>query len=821
MFASRILLCALAAGAVSAAVPVETTDAGCPASGAAMLQRKKDKEVVRLEKAKSKKQRNGRLSRRSVAPTSATAWVASSFSDCVQCPSGSMQIRSVECLRIFDGAAEAEKQCAGYPKPPATKACDCAELPCNSNLTHACLEPAGCPVDSDLDTDFLEIGCFNRAPGHEAPGASFGNSYDYTCMNYSGDVPCKSGVPFYSMRSNSMTPSLCYEFCTGKGLDIFALVAGVECRCGAAQVNQNARSHHIDSRHLDFNPLVLSPHTDDMDLCPLRVFRYAGHYEEGGVPYGLTQLLESDSEYLRSIFAGHLVEHLEDAPDGQKDPATTPEPGLAQTGGEQTPEGYNRDCWPSNCGPGRGPWQDRVTSPPAGIHERYYEYVVIPYHFEDGLDDVRKEAFRVAVRRWHRQSCIVLVEKNAADITRPYIKVGNYDSGSCYLSGMGWPGFWGSSPSYSRINLGWCNDMSAVGNMVHEIAHAIGMNHEHKRADAAQEYNGHGPHLIMHWQNIDAGWLSQYTPDYKSYIGSTNQGADDPFSGYAPYDYQSIMHYPRGDAYDTDPPENEGLMGNRKHLTAGDVEQILDVYQCVELPTWSDPTDCSFEDHCYWTNQGELAWVVHSGGTPSSNTGPNNAAEGAHYLYVEASGSGNPSKTAIYESPALDATASYTLTFEYHMLGSAMGSLDVEVADTRGTFSSVWSEAGTQGNAWHKASLDITAAVAVRFVAVTGGDDLKQSTTGNNCRNHTRRNDNHPNDNHNNDNHHNDNHHNDNNHNDNYHNDYYHNDYYHNDNYHNDYYHNDYYHNDYYHNDNYHNDNHNDDKHQHLDRHFH
>ena len=30
-----------------------------------------------------------------------------------------------------------------------------------------------------------------------------------------------------------------YEFCTGKGLDIFALVAGVECRCGASAVNQN------------------------------------------------------------------------------------------------------------------------------------------------------------------------------------------------------------------------------------------------------------------------------------------------------------------------------------------------------------------------------------------------------------------------------------------------------------------------------------------------------------------------------------------------------------------------------------------------------
>ncbi|CAE7247273.1 unnamed protein product [Symbiodinium pilosum] len=262
--------------------------------------------------------------------------------------------------------------------------------------------------------------------------------------------------------------------------------------------------------------------------------------------------------------------------------------------------------------------------------------------------------------------------------------------------------------------------MSAVGSMVHEIGHAIGMNHEQKRADAQQVYNGHGPHLIMHWDNIDANWKSQYLPDTKSYIGSTNQGADDPFSGYAPYDYSSIMHYPSGDAYDTDPPANENLMGNRKHLTSGDIEQILDVYQCVELPTWTAPASCDFEDFCYWTNQGEIAWTAQSGPTPSSNTGPNAAASGVWYTYVEASGSNNPAKTAIYESPALDASASYTLTFAYHMLGSRMGSLSVEVGDTHGNFLPMWQKTGDQGNAWHTASVSIHAAVAIRFVGVTG-----------------------------------------------------------------------------------------------------
>ncbi|CAK9038096.1 unnamed protein product, partial [Durusdinium trenchii] len=443
----------------------------------------------------------------------------------------------------------------------------------------------GCQAEASFDDDFMELGCFERLPNHEVKDPKDSSSaYDWFCMNYTGQTPCMSGLPFYSMRSNAMTPGLCSEFCTGKGLDIFGLVDGEECRCGASAVNRNGKDQNIDMRHLEFDPAALTPHTSDMGLCPLRLFRYAGHFEGGGVPYGITQLLEGDSEYIRSIYSGRRIEHSEDAPSNLHLTTEAPE-SLSQSSEGQVPEGYNRDCWPDNCGPGRGPWQDRTTDLPPGVSlRRFMEYVVIPYHFEDGLDDARKEAFRVAVKRWHSNTCITLAEKPPINISRPYIKVGLYQEGSCWLSGMGWPGFnWDNTPRYSRINLGFCNSMSHVGSMIHEIGHAIGMNHEQKRPDAQAAWNGHGPHLIMHWQNIDAGWISQYLPDDRTYVGSTNQGQalkcytrDDPYSGYAPYDYGSIMHYPPGSAYDTDPASNENLMGNRKHLTTGDIDQILD-----------------------------------------------------------------------------------------------------------------------------------------------------------------------------------------------------------------------------------------------------
>ena len=40
----------------------------------------------------------------------------------------------------------------------------------------------------------------------------------------------------------------------------------------------------------------------------------------------------------------------------------------------------------------------------------------------------------------------------------------------------------------------------------------------------------------MFWENTGQ-WKSQYTPAINTYIGSADDGGDDPQIGYAPYDF--------------------------------------------------------------------------------------------------------------------------------------------------------------------------------------------------------------------------------------------------------------------------------------------
>ncbi|WP_299901888.1 trypsin-like peptidase domain-containing protein [uncultured Aquimarina sp.] len=126
----------------------------------------------------------------------------------------------------------------------------------------------------------------------------------------------------------------------------------------------------------------------------------------------------------------------------------------------------------------------------------------------------------------------------------------------------------------------------------------------------------------------------------------------------------------------------------------------------------------------------DINWTVNSGGTPSNGTGPSGAVDGSSYIYVEASGNGTgyPSKQAILNSPCLDfnGVSSPTLSFQYHMVGNAVGSLNLEArTNNSGNWTSVFSRSGSQGSNWNEASIDLSAyagnsSVQLRLNVVTG-----------------------------------------------------------------------------------------------------
>lgn len=131
------------------------------------------------------------------------------------------------------------------------------------------------------------------------------------------------------------------------------------------------------------------------------------------------------------------------------------------------------------------------------------------------------------------------------------------------------------------------------------------------------------------------------------------------------------------------------------------------------------------------SNSDDIDFTRLSGSTLSNNTGPSGASDGAHYMYVEATNPNFPSKVAILGSPCYDLswTTSAQLKFDYHMYGSAMGTLHIDVSTNGGqswSTTPIWSISGNQGNQWLTDSIDFssyqTSQVSYRFVGTTGSN---------------------------------------------------------------------------------------------------
>jgi hypothetical protein len=145
---------------------------------------------------------------------------------------------------------------------------------------------------------------------------------------------------------------------------------------------------------------------------------------------------------------------------------------------------------------------------------------------------------------------------------------------------------------------------------------------------------------------------------------------------------------------------------------------------CAQTGIWRNAPGAGFK------------WVIFSGSTPTPDTGPDQDISGTgRYAYIETTGfqCANGSR-AILQSGCfqLDKKGSDTchLSFFYHMFGSSIGSLRLEVSTDGGaTWQSLWVRQGSQGNQWIKASLSLRqfsngSLLQFRFVGTKGNGSL-------------------------------------------------------------------------------------------------
>lgn len=127
----------------------------------------------------------------------------------------------------------------------------------------------------------------------------------------------------------------------------------------------------------------------------------------------------------------------------------------------------------------------------------------------------------------------------------------------------------------------------------------------------------------------------------------------------------------------------------------------------------------------------DFNWTRNSGATPSNNTGPSGASDGNYYIFTESSNPNYPSKTA-----AIEATFDFTgysgvqFHFDYHMHGSDMGTLSLDVFDGIWHLDA-WTRTGEQHadetTPWSSATVDLSdyddsTGIVLRIRGVTGGN---------------------------------------------------------------------------------------------------
>lgn len=191
---------------------------------------------------------------------------------------------------------------------------------------------------------------------------------------------------------------------------------------------------------------------------------------------------------------------------------------------------------------------------------------IIPYAIDPALPD--HDRVHRAIQHWEATTIIRFIEKRNFDQNH-VVFAEETDPQACCHTPLGM-----QSGSQQVLLAAGCG----VGQVIHEIGHAVGLNHEHQRNDR-DRYVG----IIT--GNIETRFLHDFE------LPPTSKSLD---VGY--YDYGSIMHYDERafgvpDAhgrpkttirpkYPSDPVIPNVPIGQRKALSRGDINTVFYAYVC-------------------------------------------------------------------------------------------------------------------------------------------------------------------------------------------------------------------------------------------------
>jgi hypothetical protein len=237
----------------------------------------------------------------------------------------------------------------------------------------------------------------------------------------------------------------------------------------------------------------------------------------------------------------------------------TPSPARAQTPADAVPVNGGADREPRVCVlPHQPPYQGRSL-----WNANLWPGGMVPYEFDAGTTPGEQTAMRQAMDELEAAANVHFVPRTSQG---DYLHIQNGNGNDSFVGMIGG----GQAVNIYNWNYRFI--------MCHELMHALGVWHEQSRSDRDQ-------YMTVNYGNIQAGWASQY--DVQG--GAAPQGD---------YDFDSVMHYGACDASTCCPPDSscpcaptcwtmtalpayeqyQGLMGQRTHLSTGDMAGLVSRY---------------------------------------------------------------------------------------------------------------------------------------------------------------------------------------------------------------------------------------------------